>query len=307
MARVDCSVAGAILKRIWQNFGATLAARSSARSPSRSPAEGTPMNDHTNKPDEDAASETCIRATEVDALLADDPTLIGRIHQYDAAGMTPQEMAEREGNSSVGFVSNYRTQIRALRNGQIPSSPTLSIQTARKVRAWLKKLDLSPGLRADLEDLESRLTAFGEDPKAQRRETEAAVSRSREAESSGTAGIYVYTLPHYLRYPFDPESGRTLLKVGHSGSDVYYRATSQGRLAALPEDPILLRVYPTEDDSRALERQFHAWLADADHLSKRTQRAGSGWFVTSAKFLDRIARALGLEVQEISAFETGEG
>ena len=69
----------------------------------------------------------------------------------------------------------------------------------------------------------------------------------QRAEASGVAGIYVYTLPHYLRYPFDPDTGKTMLKVGHSSKDAHYRATSQGRLTALPEDPILLRIYPADE------------------------------------------------------------
>jgi hypothetical protein len=33
---------------------------------------------------------------------------------------------------------------------------------------------------------------------------------------------------------------------------------------------------------------------------------GSEWFVTSTKFLDRIARSLGLHVVVVSDFEAGE-
>ncbi|GAB3271901.1 hypothetical protein [Kineosporia babensis] len=248
------------------------------------------------------------RAEEVDRLLAIDGSLLGRIHEYDRAGLTPQEMAEREGNATPGFVFNYRAQIAALRDGKVPNSPTLSIQAARKLRAWLKnpRIDLSNELRRELQALEAELTEAGENSKAQTREVEEAVDRSRAAESSGTPGIYVYTLPHYLRYPFDPESGRTLLKVGHSGKDAYYRATSQGRLTALPEEPILLRIYPTEGDSAAVEKDFHSWLADADHAGQRTQRAGSEWFITSTKFLDRVAKTQGLEVKVVTDFEAGD-
>ena len=125
------------------------------------------------------------------------------------------------------------------------------------------------------------------------------------AEAAGTPGIYVYTLPHYMLHPYDPASGRTLLKVGHSSVDAYYRASSQGRLTALPEDPILLRIYPVEASAKA-EREFHAWLRDADHAGSRTERGGSEWFITSTKFLDRVARSMSLEVREITEFEAGE-
>jgi hypothetical protein len=62
-----------------------------------------------------------------------------------------------------------------------------------------------------------------------------------------------------------------VLKVGHSGVGAHYRATSQGWLTALPEDPILLRIYPVAESAKA-ERDFHAWLRDADHAGERTQR-----------------------------------
>ena len=144
-----------------------------------------------------------------------------------------------------------------------------------------------------------------EDRQAQTEEVEVAVEATKAAEADGTPGIYVYTLPHYLRHPYDAETGRTLLKVGHSSVDVHYRATSQGRLTALPEDPILLRIYPVEESAQA-ERDFHKWLRDADHFATRTRRGGSEWFVTSTKFLDRIARSKGLDVRVVTDFEAGD-
>lgn len=190
-------------------------------------------------------------------------------------------------------------------DGEIPTSPTISQQAARRVRKWLKTLELSPELKADLEDLESKLMSRAEDTTAQSKELETAAAATANAEADGTPGIYVYTLPHYLKHPVDDETGKTLLKVGHSAKDAYYRAGSAGRLTALPEDPILLRVYSVEE-SASREKEFHAWLRDADHLGGRTRRAGSEWFVTSTKFLDRVAKAMGLDVRVINDFETGE-
>lgn len=245
------------------------------------------------------------RADEVRALLMTDDTLLGRVYRHDLDGLTPAEIAEAESNANVGFVYTYRAQIRALVDGEIPTSPTISLQAARRVRKWLKTLSVSSRLRADLADLESKLMSRAEDTSAQKEELETAVTASANAEEAGTPGIYVYTLPHYLKHPFDDETGKTLLKVGHSSKDAYYRAGSAGRLTALPEDPILLRIYPVEE-SAAREREFHAWLRDADHLGARSRRGGSEWFVTSTKFLDRVAKAMGLEVRVINDFEAGE-
>jgi hypothetical protein len=169
----------------------------------------------------------------------------------------------------------------------------------------MKRVDLSPDLRSALTEQESLLMSRADDQQAQTEEVEDAVEATKAAESGGPPGIYVYTLPHYLRHPYDPDTGRTLLKVGHSGVDAHYRASFQGRLTALPEDPILLRIYPVDESAQA-ERGFHTWLRDADHSSSRTRRGGSEWYVTSTKFLDRIARSKGLEVVEVTKFEAGD-
>ncbi|MBF4765010.1 hypothetical protein ISU07_17905 [Nocardioides islandensis] len=239
------------------------------------------------------------------AILDEDDTLLGQVYRHDLAGLTPAQMAEAEGNEGVGFVYTYRTQIRALVEGEIPTSPTIAQQAARRVRKWLKTIAMSAELKADLEDLESKLTSRAEDVSAQSKEIESAVTATAKAEAVGAPGIYVYTLPHYLKHPVDPDTGKTLLKVGHSARDAYYRAGSAGRLTALPEDPILLRIYPVEE-SAAREKDFHGWLRDADHNAGRTKRGGSEWFVTSTKFLDRVAKSLGLEIRVVNDFEAGE-
>jgi hypothetical protein len=66
------------------------------------------------------------------------------------------------------------------------------------------------------------LTSRAEDRQAQIAEVEGAVEATLAAEATHGPGIYVYTLPHYLRHPYDPATGRTLLKVGHSGVDAHY-------------------------------------------------------------------------------------
>ncbi len=176
----------------------------------------------------------------------------------------------------------------------------------RQEKLTLKSKPLSPELRQTLIELEDALEVRAADEGAIKRETTAAVESSKAAESSGRPGIYVYTLPHYRRYPVDPDTGQTLLKVGHSSTDAHYRAGSQGRLTALPEDPILLRIYAV-DASAAAERDFHEWLRDADHPRSRTTRGGSEWFLTSTKFLDRIARSKGLEIVVVNEFEGEDG
>ncbi len=245
------------------------------------------------------------RRSEIESILEQDQTLLGRVFRYERSGLTPHQIAAEEGNENPNFVYNYRTQLRALLDEEIPTGPSLATQTARRVRKWLKARSISDDLRRSLIDLEARLTHKAEDVSAQLDEAAEAAGRSESAEAKGAQGVYVYTLPHYLRHPIDPESGKTYLKVGHSSRDAFYRAGSAGRRTALPEDPILLRIYPTDGSAEA-EKTFHGWLRDADHQPARTSRGGSEWFLTSTRFLDRVARSLRLTVQVVNEFELGD-
>ncbi len=132
-------------------------------------------------------------------------------------------------------------------------------------------------------------------------ETEAALKAAATVEAEAVTGVYVYALPHYLRYPYDPDSGRTLLKVGRSGRDVIERFRNQTRTTALPEEPLPLRVYPTLTSEKAVEveRLYHRLLEAADHDRSRARTGGTEWFLTSVRFLDEIANVLGLAVREV--------
>ena len=114
-------------------------------------------------------------------------------------------------------------------------------------------------------------------------------------------GIYVYSLPHYVRHPYDEESGRTLLKVGRADRSVIKRFREQTRTTALPEDPVLLRVYPCgEESSSVMEGKFHSLLEAADHDRSKARTGGTEWFLTSLKFLDEIATTLGLQARQVT-------
>jgi len=241
------------------------------------------------------------RVAEVEALLEADETVLGEVWRESRAGKSPSELAE-QWELTKGPIYSALGTAKTLLEGRVPNGPTKAKQDAGRVRSWLKSKPLSQSLRDVLIELEDALETRAADEGAIERETTAAVETSKAAESSGRAGIYVYTLPHYRRYPVDPDSGKTFLKVGHSSTDAFYRAGSQGRLTALPEDPILLRIYPV-DASATAERDFHEWLRDADHSRSRTLRGGSEWFLTSTKFLDRIARSKDLEIVVVNELE----
>ncbi len=81
------------------------------------------------------------------------------------------------------------------------------------------------------------------DPTAERRETEELEARSIELERAAeeqlrnSAGVYVYTYPHYWTYPYEPNTERRLLKVGKTDGAAFarIRTTSSGQSAA--EEP----------------------------------------------------------------------
>ena len=84
-------------------------------------------------------------------------------------------------------------------------------------------------------------------------------------------------------------------KIGMTTKDAHVRVRQQARQTAIPEDPLLLRVYthPVRDP-KELEKEFHRLLDSADHSRGDTNTGGREWFETSTEFLDTIADVLGM-------------
>lgn len=246
------------------------------------------------------------RRAEVERLLEQDETVLGRFWRYEQEGLTAEQMQDAEGTETAGWTYNYRSMLGVILDGEVPTAPSRALQGARRIRSWLKLPDLSPRASAGGPvEQESLLTSRAEDREAQQEEVGEAVQKTKAAEEAVGPGIYVYTLPHYLRYPYEPDSGRTLLKIGHPARDAVYRANSQGKLTALPEDPILLRIYPVDESAKA-EKKFHEWLRDADHAGTALSaevRSGLSHQLSSSI---RVAQAVGLNVLVINDFETGD-
>lgn len=234
-------------------------------------------------------------------MLRNDATRIGEIYRLLAAGRDPEEIRVEFGLENSSFVWSYERMIKALRDGNLPSAPTVALGTARKFRATLKNPTLSEDARLVLSSNLLVLEQRAADTSNREQETEAALKAAATVEAEAVTGVYVYALPHYLRYPYDPDSGRTLLKVGRSGRDVIERFRNQTRTTALPEEPLLLRVYPTLTSEKAVEveRQYHRLLEAADHDRSRARTGGTEWFLTSVRFLDEIANVLGLAIREV--------
>jgi hypothetical protein len=240
---------------------------------------------------------------ELQAYLAADSSRVGEVHRLLEEGLAPDAIAERlEGGAAGAW--QYRRMVRALLDGNLPTAPTVALAAARRYRTVLKTPTLSSAarsyLQANLDELERRAN----DPARLDEEVQRASEQTQQAEARNEVGVYVYALPHYIRHPYDQASGRTLLKVGRSDSDVIVRFRNQIRTTALPEEPILLRIYRTSGDSAALaESAFHRLLDAADHSRTIGKSAGREWFLTHTRFLDEVARTLGLQIDVINEAE----
>jgi Meiotically up-regulated gene 113 len=239
--------------------------------------------------------------SEIEAVLQVDEGALGDVFRRLRAGQSPEEIRVARGAERPNFIWNYSRTIQALVEGELPTAPTVALQTARTFRRLLRETRFTAGTREELERRLSILESRGADANAKAAEEKLAVQATVDAEENAVSGVYVYSLPHYLRHPYDEVSGRTLMKVGRADRSVIKRFRDQTRTTALPEDPVLLRVYPCDEDgSTDLEGKFHRLLEAADHDRSKARTGGTEWFLTSVKFLDEIAATLNLDVREVS-------
>lgn len=237
--------------------------------------------------------------SELEEILRNDPGLHGEIWRSTEAGMTDEEIQKARGASYPNFIWNYRRSTRALLEGDLPKGATLLNETATLFRRLSRLSDLSDVTRRYLESGLSEIAARTSNSDLQAQEEKSALDQSIQLEKKLTPGIYVYSLMHYLRFPYDQLSGRTLMKVGRSDRDVIRRFREQIRTTALPEEPVLLRIYESaliEMNLATIEKRFHSLLEAADHDRSAARTGGTEWFLTSLKFLDEIGSTLGLQV-----------
>ena len=241
---------------------------------------------------------------------------IGQVWKLSKEGMDAGEIADELDVSTEGFVHNYRRYIGAIIEGTLPTSPTLARQCRSALRGFLKRHpNFTSNTRERIENLIEACDDILSDLEKQRAEDQDLERKTSEGEKEEVAGIYVYTLPHYLRYPVeiydnDETDNRTYLKIGMSKNDVIKRFRQQQTSTVLPEPPVLLRVYKaldgTDVSEEELERKIHQHLVAADHVRNSESGAGKEWFLTHLKLLDSTADLLNLETH-FSIDDTFEG
>lgn len=239
------------------------------------------------------------RVAEIEALLAQDDAREGQLWRWYEAGKTDAEWQQARNVKTAP--TNAKHTIAALTYGVVPSGPTYAKVDAGVIRRWLETKAMSGELRAALSDQLTVLDQVAGSPRPVGYTRRASNSSARHsAETELVPGVYVYTLPLYLAHHLEAQTERFLLKVGHSSVDVFNRVTSQSRTTALPEDPILLRIYPCGESAR-MEARFKEALSRAGHVrAEVTRHAGTEWYPTTLDFLDDVARELGLEVQVVA-------
>jgi T5orf172 domain len=262
-------------------------------------------------------SEADIRRAEVSLALYEDESLLGDVYRLWIDGKKPDEIQIAQSKPTIGYVYAYVRSIRVLLDEPevFPSSPSVAKGVLQSVRRIAKRNDqnFSPTTQEWFRSQIARLESVVADERAVAEEVEEALDATRKAEMADSqaqsslahakGSIYVYSLPHYLRYRVHEDSGRTFLKVGRTKNDPSKRIDEQARQTGLPEDPVMLRTYRDSLPNRELpelEKLFHVLLDAADHERSKGKSAGLEWFVTSVKFTEAVAVAMGLEIQEIS-------
>lgn len=244
---------------------------------------------------------------EVTAALDHDSSRLG--HVWRQRDKTPKETAEELGVATAGFVYNLRAVIAAVVDNQLPQSPSVARQVRNGIRGFVRRDGGDHLTKNTIRTLEERASACDRvvsDPNRIRQEQRAQDRQTVEAEGKAISGIYVYTYPHYINHPVLPEqahegtrsssSDRTYLKIGKSGRNVAERIENQMRGTALPEAPVLLRIYACDERSISdVEKRLHEHLRAADHGRTRMKGTGKEWFLTHLELVDNTARLLGLK------------
>lgn len=244
---------------------------------------------------------------EIEAALDQDPKKIGEVWRAQRADDDVVHIQNEMGWETPSAVYSYRTYINVLR-GEVPPppSPTMALQCSRQIASFIQR---HPEIAATTKErLEAtRVSCFSN---ASNDEVDDTTTLEDDGLAGMGAGVYVYTLPHYIQHPViaKPDASstpRTLLKVGKSDIDIEVRIKQQ-TTTALPEPPMKLRVYLGDSEPAAIERNMHAMLDAADHNPNRAKGAGKEWFLTNLKFLDAIAKVLDLQTHRYNGDKTTE-
>jgi hypothetical protein len=246
---------------------------------------------------------------EINRALEKNTGILGKVAHLMFKGITsPTEMARMGAGANPGAAANLARVVRYVQEGVPPKAPSVAASTARSLGGVLRdNPDLSSEAASYLRALRDLADTVERDDDAVAGEVSQLTSASDELTEKveKLGGVYVYTFPTYLRVPAKADPERFWLKIGQTGRVVEKRVSDQLRSTAMPEDPVILRVYTdlkgeavgSEVDYAALEKKFHKLLMSAGHSKTSARSGGTEWFATTLEFLDEIAETLALEIE----------
>ena len=241
---------------------------------------------------------------EVERALDEDETRLGKVWRLSQQGVSEEEIAKELNVKTTGMVYGTRRYIKAIREGilHLPQSRLRPCETILRKFVKDHREHLSSTTVSLLQEKADECSRRANDLVRREEEEQKLERQTSAAEKEAVPGIYVYALPHYLRYPVessekDETDDRTYLKVGMSERDAIKRFRQQRGSTALPEPPILMRIYVGSNgmDIAEVERKIHRRLDDSGHVRNSERGAGKEWFLTNLKSLDSIAELLGLK------------
>jgi hypothetical protein len=217
---------------------------------------------------------------------------------YREGVTSPAALTAAGASPSEPIADNLLLRIRTLLGEPWTSAPGRARSIADAARSLMRTADLSREVRRYLTDLRSSMLDLAESEAGQQQEQAQLDANSvvLQREMRTANGVYVYTFPHYWRYPYQAELSRRLVRLGRTAEGVWQHTLDQARAAGAPEDPVLLRLYVATDPAAA-EQAFHRLLQSADHARAVSNNGSPEWFATRLEFLDEIAAAIGSEIK----------
>ncbi len=241
---------------------------------------------------------------ELKAICRSDEKSLGRVFNLVDSGITSnKEIVTQGGGGNSGAVGINRQILDAIIKGKIPNSSNISTYAYRAINRLQKaNAPLSSELTKYLNELVVELKAKSLDETAIQQSSQEVEKGSKALEkllANISNAIYVYSYPTYLRVGTVEDPELNWFKIGFTDGEVGTRVLSQARQTAMPEDPVIVRVYHKSGISaQALESKFHQTL-DAFKQSRsaqKNQRSGKEWFATDLERLDAIADLLDLTI-----------
>ncbi len=235
---------------------------------------------------------------EIEEALGSDNTRLGEVWSRTKEGKSPNDISEELNVSTSGFVYTYLSYIRAIIEGEISRSPTMAKQIGGALRNFLKrhKENFSDYTVRTLTKRAEECDRWVSDVQALEEEDSEVERQTTSVEKTQTAGIYVYTYPHYLRNPVVPGTDgyndRTYLKIGMSGGNVRERILRQ--TTGMPEPAMILQVWVVDDDNdlENSEKRIHEHLSTVGHGTGGSRRRE--WLLTNEDSVASTARLIGL-------------